>query len=285
MTDPTDNTTFIQAAHVSAGTNLPIDRIVIHGTVSLAMLGGALQVASYFTDPASGGSAQYVSDPGEIVQCVRESEISWNAPPNPHTIGWEFCDMVDWDPHYPNGFASQEEWNKRWDLPLWDDMLRLGASAVRAKCLQYNVPMVRLGPAQLLAGQRGICSHLDVSQAWHQTDHHDPGTTFPWARFMALVTDTAPTPAPSSAPTPPPAPPTGDDMLGYLARRLSNGQVVFITAAGVRPVRDMGHLNNLTALNFGYGPGQAKPGGSTGWYAMADGPFQSLIDSFGGILP
>jgi hypothetical protein len=50
------------------------------------------------------------------------------------------------------------------------------------------VPAIKVGPSELKAGQRGICSHKDVSDAWHQSDHWDPGTGFPWTNFMALVT-------------------------------------------------------------------------------------------------
>jgi hypothetical protein len=69
-------------------------------------------------------------------------------------------------------------------------------------------------------------------------------------------------------------------MLGYLARRASNGQVVFITANGVHSVPDMGHLNNLTKLGFGYSPRQETSGS---WYSLDDGAFQSLVESFGGL--
>lgn len=187
--DPTVGATFIQAAHVSAGNNLPATRIVIHGTVSLTMLGGALQIAHFFTLASAGGSAHYVVDPAQVVGCVREAEIAWHAPPNAHSIGWEFCDMVAWDPRYPNGFPNEAAWHGRWSLPAWDAMLRLGAAGVRADALRLGVPMARIGVGQLLAGAHGICGHIDVSQAWHQTDHTDPGPDFPWDRFMGYVTN------------------------------------------------------------------------------------------------
>lgn len=41
--------------------------------------------------------------------------------------------------------------------------------------------------ADLKAGRRGICGHVDVTDAWHQSDHDDPGPWFPWDKFMAVV--------------------------------------------------------------------------------------------------
>jgi hypothetical protein len=62
------------------------------------------------------------------------------------------------------------------------------AARARDLCDRYGLPLVKLTPADLLAGKHGICGHVDVSQAWHQSDHSDPNnTTFPWDRFMAEV--------------------------------------------------------------------------------------------------
>jgi len=41
--------------------------------------------------------------------------------------------------------------------------------------------------ADLKAGRRGVCGHTDVTDAWHQSDHDDPGPWFPWDKFMAVV--------------------------------------------------------------------------------------------------
>ena len=70
---------------------------------------------------------------------------------------------------------------------------------------RYGLPLVWLTPAQVRAGARGFCGHREVSEAWHEVDHTDPGPGFP----HALVLDraraiTSPTPEP---PAPAPAPP------------------------------------------------------------------------------
>jgi len=140
----TNGAPFVQAAHVSTGSNLPIDRIVIHGTVSATAAGGAMSVAQYFTGSGSGGSAHYVVDPGQIVQCVAEAGIAWHAPPNSRSLGIELCDPV-------SGPAS------RWSDADHEAMLRLAAAATAELAAKYNVPLVKLNAADLLAGKRGIC--------------------------------------------------------------------------------------------------------------------------------
>jgi N-acetyl-anhydromuramyl-L-alanine amidase AmpD len=57
----------------------------------------------------------------------------------------------------------------------------------RQLCDKHGVPKRKLSVADLKAGRRGICGHTDVTDAWHQSDHDDPGPWFPWDRFMAVV--------------------------------------------------------------------------------------------------
>ena len=54
-------------------------------------------------------------------------------------------------------------------------------------CARHRVPVRRLRAADLIAGRRGITGHADVSRAFGKSDHWDPGTGFPWQRFVRLV--------------------------------------------------------------------------------------------------
>jgi N-acetyl-anhydromuramyl-L-alanine amidase AmpD len=159
----------------TSGSQSSVSRIVIHGTVSPCVKGGAESVAKYFQSSGAGGSAHYVVDPSEVVQCYSEKTICWHAPPNANSIGVELCD--------PQTGASS-----RWADANHEAMLVRAAALVREIAARWNVPLVRLSVADLKAGRRGICGHVDVSQAFHQTDHTDPGSGFPWAHFMDLVT-------------------------------------------------------------------------------------------------
>lgn len=159
--------------------NKPIKRIVLHGTVSPTVPGGARNIARYFRSTNARGSAHYVVDPGEVVQVGYDSLICWHAPPNPGSLGVEMCDPVG----DRNGKPLPM---KRW----WDEnhtkMLHLTADLVADLCLAYDVPVRMVNARQLARGMDGICEHADVSQAFKQSTHWDLGN-FPRRRFLRLV--------------------------------------------------------------------------------------------------
>jgi hypothetical protein len=180
-----------QAVHVSAGSNLPIYRIVIHATCpdvgfpAASAAGTAAGTAGYFTSRSSGGSAQYVEGVDREDHCVADAAIAWHAPPNQHSIGIEItADGGNASAFSPTSHAYTRA---QWLSPeVWPAVAR-AASRTRELCLRLKVPIVLLSAADLVAGKHGICGHDDVSAAWHQTNHSDPGPNFPWAEFMALV--------------------------------------------------------------------------------------------------
>jgi hypothetical protein len=159
--------------------NKPITRVVLHGTVSRAVEGGARDIARYFRSDSAGGSAHYIVDPGEVVQSAYDSCVAWHAPPNPHSVGIEFCDMV--------GVGGKPLPASRWtkDPAHWNE-LRLGSRLVAELCLHYHVPVALVGASALKTGRGGICEHSDVSEAWHQSSHWDLGE-FPRRRFLRMV--------------------------------------------------------------------------------------------------
>ena len=164
------------AARHGGSDNKPINRIVIHCTVSPCVPGGARNVARMFRTTTRAASAHYVVDPGETVQVVYDSVVAYHAPPNQHALGVELCDMQ-------GGPGS------RWQDDNHEAMLKRAAPLVAALCLAYDVPIDKIGPSELRAGKRGICGHIDVSHAWGQTSHIDPEATpgFPWASFMDQI--------------------------------------------------------------------------------------------------
>ncbi|MGP3914291.1 peptidoglycan recognition protein family protein [Nonomuraea sp. 10N515B] len=173
---------FVQAAKHGGAQNR-VTRIVIHGTVSPCVDGGARNVARYFRSDRAGGSAHYIVDPGETIACVREGTVAYHAPPNTDSIGVELCDPQ-------KGPAS------RWRDDNHVAMLKRAAVLVRQIAARWDVPLRRLSAAEVKGGKRGICGHVDVSRAFGQTDHTDPGTAFPWDDFMDLVRGDEEEPAP-----------------------------------------------------------------------------------------
>jgi N-acetyl-anhydromuramyl-L-alanine amidase AmpD len=163
------------AARWHGGPQQTINRIVIHGTVSPCQTGGARAVARFFATETNQTSAHYVVDPDEVIQCVGDHTIAWHDGVNTCSIGVELCDPVD-------GPAA------RWQDQPHRNMLARAATLVRYLCDAYTVPRVKLSAAQVRAGQRGICGHVDIRDAWPAaTTHYDPGTAFPWNQFMQLV--------------------------------------------------------------------------------------------------
>lgn len=174
---------FIGAKQHGPAANFPIQRIVMHGTVSPCVPGGARAVAAMFARSTRPASTQYVVDPTTVVQCVRDNVIAYGAPPNQGSIHVEQCD--------PQGSNAA-----RWQDANHQAMLRLAARLVAALCKKYDIPIRKITATDLRAGRKGICGHADVSNAWHQTDHVDPGTSYPWAQFIALVKQAANPPKP-----------------------------------------------------------------------------------------
>lgn len=167
--------TYIKAAR-HGGTQGKINRIVMHCTVTPCEPGWAVKVARYFQTVTRPASAHFVVDPRTIVRCLNDDVIAYHAPPNTGSIGIELC---DWQKGKP----------ERWSDPNHEDMLALAAGLVSGIAAKYDIPLVWLTAAELRAGKRGICGHVDVSNAWRLTDHGDPmmAGPFPKKHFMDLV--------------------------------------------------------------------------------------------------
>lgn len=157
----------------SQGRNKPIRRIVLHSTVSPCMPGQARKTAAYFRGSSARGSAHYAVDPVEAVQCDWDDVILWHAPPNKGSLGVEMCE-------YP----SQDI--KRWDERNHRLMFEEATQLVAELCVLHNVPPWYIGATQLRLGRRGVTTHAQVSAAFKQSTHWDPGA-WPRARFMRAV--------------------------------------------------------------------------------------------------
>lgn len=66
-------------------------------------------------------------------------------------------------------------------------MLSEGADACAYWVKKFNFPIEKISAADLRAGKRGFFGHADVSLAWREVDHYDPGANFPWPEFLAMV--------------------------------------------------------------------------------------------------
>jgi hypothetical protein len=159
-----------RAAHDS-GTRKTSDikYVVIHATEGATAAGAA----SWFQNQASGGSANLVVDDKECYKTVPDTVTPWGAPPL-NASGFHIEQ------------AGYSGWSKvKWMLHL--NTIRRCAYKTAQRCKEYNIPLQWLSVADLKAGKKGITSHNNVSLAFGQSNHTDPGTAYPYSTFLWLV--------------------------------------------------------------------------------------------------
>lgn len=148
--------------------------IVMHSTVSPCRDGQARATAKYFARIETKASAHYCVDPAEVVQCVGDHTIAYHCGHNSNSIGVEMCE-------YPSRINLA-----RW---LTRPHRRMKARAVRLVarlCLAYDIPPYYVDAAGLRAGKRGVTTHAQMTAAFRQSTHWDPGS-WPRVRFMRAV--------------------------------------------------------------------------------------------------
>jgi N-acetyl-anhydromuramyl-L-alanine amidase AmpD len=162
--------TFYRAVHNSGPRNASdIKYIVIHSTEGPTAEGAA----SWFTNPKSGGSANLVVDDNGCYRTVDDLVIPWAAPPlNKSAFHIEQAGYTHW---------TRDEWLAH------RATIRRCAWKAAQRALLFKIPIRQVGWLGLKLGRKGITSHRAVSLAFHQSDHTDPGTGYPWDVFMAYV--------------------------------------------------------------------------------------------------
>lgn len=168
---------FVQARNYRPGRRGGVDLIVIHTMEAAEKPGTAEAVAAWFAGPhAPMASAHYCVDSDSVVQCVKDGDTAFHAKgANRNGIGIEHA-----------GYAGQGA--AGWADAYSDAMLRLSALLAARLCARHGIPVERLDPADVKAGKRGFCGHIDVTKAFEvRGGHHDPGPDFPWARYLDLV--------------------------------------------------------------------------------------------------
>lgn len=152
----------------------------------------AESVAAYFKNPSLQASAHWCVDNNSRVRCVNDSDSAWTMPPvNGTSLNVEMA-----------GYAGQTA--VQWDDAYSDSTLDNVAVCVAEWCRKYRIPVRHLTKAQILNREKGIVGHVDINNAFHASDHWDPGPNFPWSRFLGLVNKhLGTTPAPPSSGTRP----------------------------------------------------------------------------------
>ena len=150
--------------------------VVIHSTEGSEGPTSAEDGAAYDQRRTDGTSTHFFVDSNSVVQCVRTTDRANHARAtgNKIGIGFELC-----------GRAGQTaaQWHDANSFP----MLKLAAKYVAKCCKKYGIPVRRLTVTQLRAGAKGICGHVDITHAFGESTHTDPGPAFPWGEFLTMV--------------------------------------------------------------------------------------------------
>ncbi|MBN9376313.1 MAG: N-acetylmuramoyl-L-alanine amidase [Cellulomonas sp.] len=150
-------------------------------------------VARVFATPARQASAHVCVDTDSAVRCVADEDTAWAAPgANAAGLQIELA-----------GRAGQT--TADWQDAASQAVLARAAGVCADWVAKFGIPLRHLSVAELAAGTtKGFIGHVDASQAFHASDHWDPGTGFPWDQFLAMVAAAAGT-TPAQPPVPVPA--------------------------------------------------------------------------------
>lgn len=130
-------------------------------------------VAVWQQNKANGSSYNIlVGSNGRSVRSNDDNFIPWAAGTTGNRIGIHASAIG-------RASRSREDWLK-WPAQL-DTLARWAADINR----RYGIPLKWLTAAQVRAGERGFCGHAEISAAFREVDHTDPGRGFPHDLILA----------------------------------------------------------------------------------------------------
>jgi N-acetyl-anhydromuramyl-L-alanine amidase AmpD len=167
---------FVEAKHYRrAGAPRSLVKwVVLHCTDTPEQGDRAERCAQYFAITDREASAHYATDQDSIVQCVAENRIAYGARgANQFGVHVEHA-----------GLARQTR--EQWLDVAGVAMLDLSAQLVEGVCRRWSIPLRAIGHDELLAGERGITTHRECTEAFGGT-HRDPGPEFPLELYLERV--------------------------------------------------------------------------------------------------
>jgi len=157
----------------AAALALPPRLVVIHDTSNTASASSEASYAATRGDAqAAWTSAHFYVDQQGPLGSERLDRQAWAAYSYANSHGWhiEMCGMNAGQPDAVPARTIAET-----------------ASLVARLCDLGGIPKVKLTPAQVASGQRGICGHYDITTGLGVGTHDDPGPAFNWPAFIAAV--------------------------------------------------------------------------------------------------
>lgn len=139
-----------------------LDWIVLHSAEMKDTSNAAEALGSWLHGPSAAHvSAHYSVDLDSIVQMVPEASIAWAAghTGNQRGIHLEIA-----------GYAKEtaEQWKA-------DGALELVSKLVADIAERWSIQLEFVDAAGLVAGKKGVTTHAEISKAFHESDHVDPG--------------------------------------------------------------------------------------------------------------
>lgn len=169
---------FVQARNYTrvTGKRRQVDLLVIHTMEAPEKPSTAEDIAAWFAGAtAPQASPHYCIDADSVVQCVREQDVAWAAPPCNHNgIQLEHA-----------GYARQTP--GEWADAYSQQMLRRSAELAADICRRHGIVPNYVNAVGLKRGLRGITTHANVSWAFKRSTHTDPGQGFPMASYLAWI--------------------------------------------------------------------------------------------------
>ena len=133
---------------------------------------GNTNVIAYLERSQAGSYQTMVDFDGEEVRMVPDNKQAWGAMGQGNQRGLHVCAMgrAEW---------SRDRWLQEGKL------LERTAMRYAAWSKEYDIPLVKISAGQAANGERGVLGHIDISAAFGESDHWDPGYNFPYDVVIA----------------------------------------------------------------------------------------------------
>lgn len=177
-------------AYGSGRAGYAVQYVVVHYTAGSERSTSAEDGAAYDQRRTDGTSTHYFVDSNSVVQCVYTWDRANAAFQYGNRLGiqYELC--------------GTQQTREQWLDAASDATLTNAARQMARDCAKYQLPVRRLTLAQMRNGEKGLCGHVDVTDAYGLGDHRDPGPEFPWDVLLARVAAfLAPRPTPRRRPS------------------------------------------------------------------------------------
>jgi N-acetyl-anhydromuramyl-L-alanine amidase AmpD len=169
---------FIQATNYRIASRSDIRWIVLHSMEAGEASTTAENVSKWFASGkgAPMASAHYCIDDDSIVQCVKDEHVAFHAGTtgNKYGIGIELA-----------GYARQtkEQWLDNFSYK----MLKQAAQLTANLCKKFNIPAEFKDRKGLKNNEKGITTHNEITFAFRESTHIDPGPNFPMDLYISWV--------------------------------------------------------------------------------------------------